>query len=140
MHEPLFLAVPTQKAPHEFPDALDHFKCYRASGAAVRRPRVGLSDQFILPVTRHRVRRPVAFCNPAEKLHGDIITPIWQPEAHLTCYAMTPGDDFIGQAGIRNQFGPQGLLVGTPRVLCVPTEKLGFEEIPPDVIVAGDRN
>ena len=138
-HESLFLAVPTQKARdtasamfHDFPQDLDHFKCYRATGRRVRRPSVGLSDQFILPVTRHRVRKPVAFCNPAEKQHTDIINPIYNPLAHLTCYSMTAGDAFIGQTGIRNQFGPQGLLVGTPRVLCVPTRKLGFEEPIPD--------
>ena len=132
-HESLFLAVPTKKAVHDFPQDLDHFKCYRATGRRVRRPSVGLSDQFILPVTRHRVRKPVAFCNPTRKLHGDIIaTPINNAQAHLTCYSMTAGDDFIGQTGIRNQFGAQGLLVGTPRVLCVPTRKLGFEVLSPD--------
>ncbi len=127
-HESLFLAVPTQKAVHDLLQDIDHFKCYRATGRRVRRPSVGLSDQFILPVTRHRVRKPVAFCNPAQKQHTDIINPINNPRAHLTCYSMTAGDAFIGQTRIRNQFGPQRLLVGTPRVLCVPTRKLGFEK------------
>ena len=136
-HESLFLAVPTRKAVHDEPQRLDHFKCYRATGRRVRRPSVGLSDQFILPVTRHRVRKPVAFCNPAEKQHTDFITPINNPEAHLTCYSMTAGDAFVGQTGISNQFGPQGLLVGTPRVLCVPTRKLGFEVLSPDGTVGG---
>ena len=134
-HESLFLAVPTKKAVHDEPQRLDHFKCYRATGRRVRRPSVGLSDQFILPVTRHRVRRPVAFCNPARKLHENENpdpTEISNAQAHLTCYSMTAGDDFIGQTGIRNQFGRQGLLVGTPRVLCVPTRKLGFEVLSPN--------
>ncbi len=76
VRESIFLAVPTQKLVHDPPERLDHFKCYRATGRRVRRPSVGLSDQFILPITRHRVRRPVAFCNPTEKQHTDFITPI----------------------------------------------------------------
>ena len=142
LHESLFLAVPTKKDDHDAPVDLDHFKCYRATGDRVRRPRVGLSDQFILPVTRHRVRTPVAFCNPAEKLHTDFIAPITNQETHLTCYSMTTSNKFFGGTEISNQFGPrQGLLVGTPCVLCVPTRKLGFEVIPlPDGTVgAGVR-
>ena len=141
LHESLFLAVPTKKGDHDAPVDLDHFKCYRATGRSVRRPRVGLSDQFIRPVTRHRVRTPVAFCNPAEKLHTDtnFIAPISNQEAHLTCYSMTAANTFVGGTEISNQFGPQGLLVGTPRVLCVPTRKLGFEVIPlPDGTVGGE--
>ena len=130
LHESLFLAVPTKKADHDAPLDLDHFKCYRATGARVRRPMVGLSDQFILPVTRHRVRKPVAFCNPVEKLHTDFIVPIRNEESHLTCYSMTAANTFVGRTEISNQFGSQGLLVGTPRVLCVPTRKQGFEVIP----------
>ncbi len=138
LHESLFLAVPTKKGVHDAPLDLDHFKCYRAIGRRVRRPSVGLSDQFITPATRHRVRTPVAFCNPAEKLHTDFIAPISNEGAHLTCYSMTTANTFVGGTEISNQFGAQGLLVGTPRVLCVPTRKLGFEVIPlPDGTVGG---
>lgn len=139
LHEALLLAVPTQKAGYDFVEELDHFKCYRATGNRVRRPQVGLSDQFILPVTRHGVHRPVAFCNPTMKLHGDIFHPIRQSETHLTCYSTTKSDDFIGQTSIRNQFGVHGVLVGTPRVLCVPMRKLGFEAISPDGTEGGSN-
>lgn len=83
---------------------------------------------------------PLAFCNPAEKLHTDFIAAISNKEAHLTCYSMTTANEFVGRTEISDQFGArQGLLVGTPRVLCVPTRKLGFEVISPDGTVGGGQ-
>ena len=127
--EPTALAVPTQKAPHDRPEELDHFRCYAAFGRTVGEG-VGLRDQFTEPqFTSHFIVNPVAFCNPVEKRHQGVVTPIQNPEAHLTCDAMTRAR-FEGDASIRNQFGGQDIRVGPPDTLCVPTRKVAWEEIP----------
>jgi hypothetical protein len=134
VREPVAIAVPTQKfAPpdqnfpgSDFPKELDHFRCYAARGKDVKE-KVGLSDQFILPVRAHRVFGPVLFCNPVEKTTADgNVTPIVNPKAHLTCYAMTRVD-FQGSVGVQNQFETNIYHVFAPDILCVPTVKRGFK-------------
>jgi hypothetical protein len=58
---PVALAVPTLKleAGLQFPEDLDHFKCYEARGNSVRRQ---LEDQF--EAARVAVLSPRLFCNP----------------------------------------------------------------------------
>ena len=129
------LAVPTQKSPHNAPQGLDHFRCYAASGNPVGQG-VGLGDQFIPALTGHLVLDPLLFCNPVEKTHGTVVTPIAHPEAHLTCYSMTRVP-FTREVATRNQFGAQTLVVGRPDILCVPTKKLRWQEIPDGPVGAG---
>jgi hypothetical protein len=126
------LALPTRKLPHEAPQGLDHFRCYSSRGQPIGRP-VGVADQFIRR-TAHMVLDPLLFCNPVEKTHGTVVTPIQHPEAHLTCYSMTRVQ-FTREVSIRNQFrgastGDQKLVVGSPGMLCVPTKKLKWRVVP----------
>jgi hypothetical protein len=120
------LAVPSTKQipggppPGEFHD-LDHFKCYAAYGAKVNKV-VTLSDQF---QTRQnlKVTYPYIFCNPTEKVHHDVVTPITNPEDHIVCYLVTKVT-FNATVIARNQFGLETLVLRTPDLLCVPSKKL----------------
>jgi hypothetical protein len=121
--EPVALAVPTQKLPHEPPEGLDHFKCYQANGESVNAT-VGLKDQFHAS-PQVRVLDPVVFCNPVEKTHGDIVTPIRNPAVHLACYNIEaePLPESLSVT-VRNQFGAEDLVVDRPEFLCVPSLKI----------------
>jgi hypothetical protein len=128
--DPLLLAVPSQKNDEPPPaDHLDHFKCYRAYGRAPLNRVVRLRDQFQQATVT--IQRPVLHCNPVEKLHGTIVTPIKRPAEHLVCYYVTraslPNDrPFLA----RNQFGVEELSTTTADILCVPSRKLGFTTAP----------
>lgn len=128
LREPVALAVPTHKPPHEAPKGLDHFRCYAAYGARVNKG-VRLSDQFITPLTGHFVLNPVMFCNPTLKRHDDTVTEIQNPDEHLTCYSMTRAQ-FKTERDVRNQFGAQFFAIGAPDTLCVPSRKLAWGVIP----------
>lgn len=119
------LAVPTQKLPHEPPENVDHFKCYGVEGDAVDQ-RVELVDQFTRE--RARVLRPFLFCNPTLKRHADQVTPVENPQAHLTCYRISAGP-FPTTVETRNQIGAETFRTERAHSLCVPTEKLGFDII-----------
>lgn len=121
------LAVPTQKLPHNLPQGLDHFKCYRATGRNINKV-VGLNDQF-LPSPQVQVLEPFGFCNPVGKKHNDVETPILNPKAHLVCYTITR-EPFAAGVGIINQFGPQSLSVHEADLLCVPSNKLRVSPAP----------
>lgn len=127
---PQFLAVPSAKNSQPPPENLDHFKCYRTNGRG-KQVELRLSDQFQEDTTA-KLLRPVAFCNPVEKTHGDVVTPIRNPESHLLCYNITP-TTFTGEARVRNQFAPNGvtLPMATADMLCVPSQKLRFSVITP---------
>ena len=120
------LAVPTQKFPHNPPQGLDHFKCYRASGRNIAQV-VSLNDQF-LQSPDVKVLEPFGFCNPVEKLHKGQVTPILNPKGHLVCYTITR-ERFTTQVDTLNQFGSESLLVREPNLLCVPSSKLRFRNL-----------
>jgi hypothetical protein len=128
--DPLLLATPSQKNNEPPPsDKLDHFKCYRAYGPAPLNKVVRLKDQFQEGTVT--IQRPVLHCNPTEKRHGTIVTPIKSPTEHLVCYYVTrvsmPNErPFF----TRNQFGPEELTTTTADILCVPSRKLGFSTTP----------
>jgi hypothetical protein len=118
------LAVPTQKlAPifHPPPQNLDHFKCYRAYGAAVNKL-VRLRDQFHVE-DNVKVGYPFGFCNPTVKIHGTSTTPITNEEDHLVCYKITR-QTFTTTVLTRNQFGEENLVVRAADLLCVPSKKV----------------
>ena len=128
--QPVILAVPTQKDPHAEPQGLNHFKCYLAKGEPINTP-VALQDQFDKQKREVvRVLRPVLFCNPVEKDHDGVITPIIPSTAndkdHLTCYVFTPSTLKVTGVRTRNQFGEERLLATRSRFLCVPSQKLDF--------------
>ena len=72
---------------------------------------------------------PALFCNPVDK-NGE---GIQNPEAHLTCYRLKLGDnDDAEDEGmldvlVDNQFGEQVVVVDDTQLLCVPSNKIGFE-------------
>ena len=123
------LAVPSAKNGQPEPENLDHFKCYRTYGRPKKIP-LRLGDQFQEEATA-TLLRPRAFCNPVEKTHGDVTTPIKNPKAHLLCYDIS-SPTFTGEARVQNQFFPNGvtLPMATADMLCVPSEKLRFSIIP----------
>jgi hypothetical protein len=123
---PDYLFVPSQKL--SFAPALDHFKCYPASdisGEPVDEV-MCLEDQFV-NITAN-VTSAFLFCNPADKLHGDVLTPILNPNHHLTLYNLSwEGDPQQWLVMVENQFGPQQLVVSGPVGLAVPTQKEGHD-------------
>jgi hypothetical protein len=96
----------------------DHFQSYPLSPAAgIDGPVVQIVDQFGLQTTD--LGAPIRFLVPVDKNDEGLADPI----SHLTCYQITDG--VAGPAVIStNQFGVQGLTLGEPDSLCVPTEKL----------------
>jgi len=128
--DPVILGVPTAKNTQGDPKGLDHFKCYRAYGPAVRNKVVKLRDQFNEGTVK--VGRAVAFCNPTEKRHGDIFVPIENPKGHLVCYSVTPTALIDPRSFFtRNQFGSETLVTPGSDILCLPSEKLRFSVIVP---------
>ena len=147
--KPVLLGVPTQKVSVEGestglgePVGLNHFKCYQAKGAPLNAA-VTLEDQF--ETTDLLVVAPVLFCNPVEKTvtrgtGGPIVTPIVDPEAHLTCYNLKLATETGFRTNINiqtnNQFNhipgaTEPFTVETDeRVLCVPTNKVTFLGMP----------
>lgn len=133
--EPVAIAVPTRKlfpGQHEFPGGLDHYRCYAATGRDIQQ-KVALNDQFSSALQGHLVIDPVAFCNPVQKTDtAGNVWPIRDRDAHLACYGMTRVP-FQGLTYVENQFEsepPGQYRLFAADTLCVPTAKLGFEEIP----------
>jgi len=137
--QPLLLAVPTQKQPHDRPEKLDHFKCHLVQGQPVN-VGVSLVDQFDQEVVL--VGRPLLLCNPTVKVHGespagsapdrleDATVPITNPDAHLVCYRIIPRVGTPSTAPttnravkVLNQFGKETIKVAQPILLCVPSTK-----------------
>jgi hypothetical protein len=109
-----------------FVGPLDHFKWYLADGAEPIDEVVYLEDQF--GAFNATVGYVVGFGNPAEKVHGEVTTPISNPDHHLTGYEITyeeePQTWFVE---VENQFGTQELTVSGPFGLAVPTQKEGHQ-------------
>ncbi len=107
---------------------LDHFKCYQRLGSAqpVNIP-VGLRDQFSPQPQQHMVGVPEFFCNPVEKQHAGAVTPITNPQAHLTCYRIL-GPAPKRRVQLHNQLEDRMLRIRHPRLLCVPSNKLAWQQ------------
>jgi len=127
IREPRFLLVPAQKTSHEgseFPESLDHYKCYRVEriNTVPTLPAVTLGDQFGSQ-QNVQVMDPVLFCIPALKeREGEEPKPIGNARDHLTVYELTP---LPLQQSItsRDQFDERPLQVRRSVWLAVPTEK-----------------
>jgi hypothetical protein len=122
------LLVPTQKLVGglEFPERLNHYWCYEANGERVG-VSVTLEDQFSGPDTV-RVEQPVLFCNPVVKIHAGVRFRIEERQVHLTCYDLHgPQRTQATQFGMTNQLETDTFTVTSWELLCVPSEKLGFE-------------
>lgn len=113
------------EVPEQTSLTLDHFKCYQKVGSAqpVTVP-VHLRDQF--GDQKHVVGIPMFFCNPVEKQHAGVVTPIRNPNAHLTCYQI------VGRAPkrtvrLKNQFETRDIKIRPPKLLCVPSDKISWQ-------------
>jgi hypothetical protein len=121
---PVRLLVPTRKLPHDRPASLDHFRCFSIEPQDSLEERVRLRDQF------HRFRttvlEPMLMCNPVEKAHDDVVTPITNTR-HLVCYRIASEPfDRARQPVVdtRNQFGRQQVRAVRARLLCAPSFKV----------------
>jgi hypothetical protein len=123
------LYVPTQKlvGDLEFPDRLNHYRCYEASGPKVGQT-VTLDDQFGADTVR--VERPHRFCNPVEKVTEAGRFRIRERAVHLTCYEIFAPQKTIAQTfGVLNQFESDVFTITSFQLLCVPAAKLGFTPV-----------
>jgi hypothetical protein len=93
---------------------------------------VSLTDQF--GTFNATVGYAISFGNPVEKVHGDISTPIADPNRHYTLYELDYGEGEpmldSWQVMVNNQFQDDEVLtVVGPYYLAVPTQK-GDHEMP----------
>jgi hypothetical protein len=114
-------------ASHGLP--LDHFKCYpldppsstpvNATVLLVELFDLGTPEQVTVGV-------PFQFCNPVEKKFKGNVTPINNPLAHLTFYALRPPTTGrVAKVVFQNQFGRKSIKLAFPSIaLAVPTAKL----------------
>jgi hypothetical protein len=139
--KPVVLGVPTQKTmfqndetDHDFPEELNHYKCYRAKGERLNVYATLRDEEF--EWTNVFVREPVLFCNPTKKvLPGsafprDVLADIENEKAHLTCYNIDGADDVgisaLYLVGLDNQLTDivdPWSVVTDERLLCVPSVK-----------------
>ncbi len=124
----------TAQAQPEF--NLDHFKCYKAKD--LKNPKfemttVDLSDQFGINDGKFDLKKPFLFCTPVEKTIGSEVTPITNPDDHLTCYKAKESKEVGGatklsketrpNVEIVNQLGTLQLQALKTFLLCVPSTK-----------------
>jgi len=110
-----------------FVGPLDHFKFYEADSEKHIGEVVYLEDQF--GTFTATVESAEGFGNPAEKVHGDVTTPISNPDHHLTVYSLTFEEEpQTWLVKVNNQFGEQMLTVSGPYGLAVPTQKEGHNQ------------
>jgi hypothetical protein len=131
---PSYLAVPTQKGDQPPPEGLDHFLVYDVVDVIGGTPDayVTLGDQWI--EQSGWVVAPSLFANPVKKTHGPDVTPIVNPDDHLTFYWIDGGDYVVLEQLILNQFGPQFLYVEQRLpydMLGVPSEKIEWTLVGP---------
>ena len=106
-------------------DDSPHFACYWVDQETVPYTReiVYLEDQF--GALEVELGWPWYFCNPTEKWHNEVLTPIVNPNHHLTVYSLAyEKDPNEWSVEISNQFGTQELIVWGPVALAVPTQKV----------------
>ncbi len=101
-----------------------HFQCYQAQfqGGSFSAT-VQLKDQF--QTYKTTVGTPSLFCTPVTKtvIQGPNMK-VPQPANHLTCYTIK-GPTISQSRAYANQFQKAEVTVGTPDLLCVPTNKTG---------------
>lgn len=125
---PRGLLVPAQKTSHkgsQFPETLDHYKCYDITTINLlpQLPVVTLKDQFGVDENL-QVMKPRFFCVPVSKnLPGtNPIGKIVNEKDHLVIYDITPRD-YKKKFRTKDQFREQSLVATQSVMLAVPTEK-----------------
>jgi hypothetical protein len=131
---PYWLAVPTKKGVQPPPEGPDHFLVYQVVDVSGPTPDayVTIIDQWI-PQSGWVVA-PYLFANPVKKTHGTVVSPIKNPDDHLTFYWMDGGDFVVPELLIQNQFGPQFLYVEERMpydMLGVPSDKIEWTLVGP---------
>jgi len=127
---PFYLAVPTGKLALEWPADLNHFLVYEVidHGVYVTKD-VYIEDQFFFEGAWTNMYEPEYFAIPAQKIHGDVLTPIVSDD-HLVFYWID-GIELLNMYNLPviNQFGDQYLDVweGEGNFLGVPSEKIGWD-------------
>ncbi|MCC6847933.1 MAG: hypothetical protein IT294_05480 [Deltaproteobacteria bacterium] len=115
------LLVPTSKSvtapPAPLAAPLDHFTCYRVSGAQARIDDLAITDQF--GTITIDVKRPLHLCLAADKNGEGVPTP----DAAMLCYQVrgVPPDTAPDLVYTNNQFGADQYPFFGPRDLCVPS-------------------
>ncbi len=115
------MLVPTAKSltgpPAPLTAPIDHYKCYKVSGAKRKVSGVTVTDQFGSIVVD--IKTPLHLCLPAIKEHEG---PLVDPSTALMCYKVN-GLPPVGRPLVHtlNQFGPDSYDFFGPRDLCVPS-------------------
>lgn len=128
----LSLLVPTWKTSHEgseFPERLDHYKCYQVIrvNVAPGLPVVLLGDQFGSQQNVQLIG-PRFFCQPALKQReGFEEKPIFDKETHFAVYRATQQDRQV-EFTTKDQFGEYELKTRRTAMFAVPTIKQVFVE------------
>ncbi len=124
---PFLTSPPDPPCPPPPPPTLDHFECYDVGNVHDVKQGVSLKDQF--GSSGVLVHQAVEFCNPVQKTHNNVVTPITNANGHLAIYKFDH-DAFEGSneeptrtVQVQNQFGKQTLTVTEVQFLAVPTEK-----------------
>ncbi len=113
------LLVPTSKSTTSPPDPLatpiNHFKCYRVTGAQARVANLTITDQF--GTIDIDLKRPLHLCLAADKNDEGIPNP----GAAMLCYQVRgiPPSTAPALVYTNNQFGPDQYPFFGPRDLCV---------------------
>jgi len=123
------LGVLTAWADQHTGGELNHFRCYRVTGATKVNAPVTLSDQF-LTGSQTTAKKPKLLCVPVDK-NGEGFANTSTPD-HLLCYKVLGNlkANFVVQTS--DQFGPQTLNVINQKLLCVPAFKTPIGPIPTD--------
>jgi hypothetical protein len=115
------MLVPTAKSvtgpPAPLDRPIDHYKCYKVSGAKTKVPGIAVTDQFGSIVVD--VKKPLHLCLPAIKNDEG---PLADPATALMCYKVNGLPQVIRPLlHTSNQFGPDDYDFFGPRDLCVPS-------------------
>jgi hypothetical protein len=126
----------TKVSPPEMPKELDHFKVYQVDPIGANLDlEVRLNGQFDDQVKEAKLINITCFANPTGKTHpGGETGEIKDRNRHLNWYTLKQGQA-EPQRKIRfhNQFGWHSVVIGDPRFLLVPAQKLsGDDSVFPD--------
>jgi hypothetical protein len=118
-----------QKTPSKAPAPPgDHYKAYLVRDAKPVGKKVALEDPFTGAKGTAVVGRPLYFCVPVEKRHGDRTYPIQNPEDHLTIYELRPSlESKPVNVATQDQFVVARFKLGPITLLCVPTLKRSWK-------------
>jgi hypothetical protein len=97
-----------------------HYKCWMIK-SKFEKVTVELKDQFGLSDST-LVKREL-LCNPVEKIHNGVASPIADPDLHYVCYKIVERSRRTPDVQIKDQFGAPEVGVQQARLLCAPAAK-----------------